>query len=64
LVDRYHDEPTKGGVPAAYGVTIDRDKFEKMLDEYYEHHGWDNNGVPTKETLKSLGLENEPSNML
>ena len=64
LADRYYDEPTKLGVPAARGVCIDRDKFEEMLDLYYEHHGWDKNGVPTKETLKNLGLENEPSNML
>ncbi|MBT3363730.1 MAG: aldehyde ferredoxin oxidoreductase family protein [Chloroflexi bacterium] len=64
LADRYYDEPTKGGVPAARERTIDRDKFEKMLDEYYEYHGWDKNGVPTKATLKSLGLDNEPTHTL
>ncbi|MFC2005098.1 aldehyde ferredoxin oxidoreductase family protein, partial [Chloroflexota bacterium] len=64
LVDRYYDEPTTRGVPAACGKTIDREKFEKMLDEYYEHHGWDGNGVPTPETLKKLGIDKEPSHML
>lgn len=64
LVDRYFDEPTTRGVPAACGVTIDREKFAKMIDEYYEHHGWDENGVPRPETLKELGIDKEPSHML
>ena len=64
LVDRYFDEPTKLGVPAARGKTIDRKKFKKMIDEFYEHHGWDENGTPTPETLKRLGIDNEPSHML
>ena len=64
LCDRYYDEPTPRGIPAACGVSIDRDKFTKMIDEYYEHHGWDKSGVPTPETLKRLGLESEPSHQL
>ncbi len=36
---------------------ITREDFDKLLDNYYELRGWDKNGVPTKETLKSLGLE-------
>lgn len=35
-----------------------------MIDEFYEHHGWDNDGVPTSETLTRLGLENEPTRLL
>ncbi len=27
-----------------------------MLDEYYRLHGWDENGVPTPETLERLGI--------
>ncbi len=64
LVDRYFDEPTKLGIPSVRGATIDRQKFEKMIDEYYEHHGWDENGVPAPETLKRLGIDKEPSHML
>jgi len=64
LVDRYFDEPTKLGIPGVRGRTIDREKFKKMIDEYYEHHGWDENGVPTPETLKRLGIDNEPSHVL
>jgi aldehyde:ferredoxin oxidoreductase len=28
-----------------------------MHDAYYKYYGWDDNGIPTEETLKSLGLE-------
>ena len=31
--------------------------FDKMLDDYYKLRGWDQNGIPTEETLKNLGLE-------
>jgi aldehyde:ferredoxin oxidoreductase len=36
---------------------IDKHEFLKTLDEYYRMRGWDENGVPTKRTLKRLGLE-------
>jgi aldehyde:ferredoxin oxidoreductase len=41
LSDRYFDEPTQLGLPAARGKCIDRDRFEAMLDEYYRLHEWD-----------------------
>ena len=64
LVDRYYDEPNKLGIPSVRGKTIDREKFTQMIDEFYQHHGWDENGAPTPETLQRLGIENEPSHML
>jgi len=64
LPDRYFDEPTPIGLPIARGKFIDRAKFKQMLDEYYELHGWDEGGVPRPETLKRLGLDDEPSRML
>jgi hypothetical protein len=27
-----------------------------LLDDYYEFKGWNNDGIPTKETLDKLGL--------
>ena len=39
------------------GVKIDRDAFERMKSEYYSLRGWDENGIPTDETLKKYGLE-------
>ena len=64
LQDRYFDEPTPSGLDLVRGRKLDREKFTKMIDEYYEQHGWDENGVPTTETLKGLGLDKEPSHML
>ena len=39
------------------GEMIDAAKWETMLDDYYQHRGWDKNGIPTPEKLKELGLE-------
>jgi aldehyde:ferredoxin oxidoreductase len=64
LVDRYFDEPTPSGLDVARGKTIDREKFRAMIDEYYRLHGWDDSGVPTKETLERLGIAGEPTHML
>jgi aldehyde:ferredoxin oxidoreductase len=64
LVDRYFDEPTTLGIPGIRGRTIDRDKLKNMIDEYYKHHGWDENGVPLPETLQRLGIDKEPSHLL
>jgi aldehyde:ferredoxin oxidoreductase len=64
LSDRYFEEPTTRGLAIVRGRSLDRDKFNAMLDEYYELHGWDENGVPTQETLERLGLDKEPSHLL
>jgi aldehyde:ferredoxin oxidoreductase len=64
LVDRYFDEPTPAGLPIVRGKFIDRQKFTQMIDEYYEMHGWDEDGNPRAETLEKLGLDSEPSHLL
>ena len=64
LNHRYFDEPTRRGAPDVVGRVIDREKFKKMVDEFYEYKGLDRNGVPNPETLKRLGLEREPSHLL
>ena len=38
------------------GSKVDKDKFLEMRREYFSMLGWDENGVPRKETLKRLGL--------
>ena len=55
LPKRYFDEPIAEG--PARGAVISREAFQRMLDEYYRHHGWDKNGVPRQRTLRRLGLE-------
>ena len=46
------------------GTCIEKEKFEVLLDEYYKEHGWDEQGIPTRETLERLGLAEEPSHIL
>ena len=38
------------------GEVYDRGMFEKMLDEYYEKHGYNQDGTVPEETLRSLGI--------
>ena len=35
----------------------DPEMEHKLLDAYYEFKGWNNDGIPTKETLDELGLD-------
>jgi aldehyde:ferredoxin oxidoreductase len=39
------------------GWVITREDFEKMLDLYYSKRGWSSDGVPLRETLERLGLQ-------
>jgi len=53
---RAMDEPVPSGPHK--GERLDKKKFARMLDEYYEAVGWDiKTGIPKKETLESLGLD-------
>jgi len=64
LNHRYFDEPCRRGAIDVVGKKIDKKKFIQMIDELYEHKGLDNNGIPKPETLKKLGLKNEPSHLV
>jgi aldehyde:ferredoxin oxidoreductase len=52
--DRWFEEPQSRG--KMKGVKVDREKYDQMLSWYYEMRGWDQNGIPLKETLNHLGL--------
>lgn len=41
----------------AKGSVVTQDELDLMLDDYYAARGWTDQGVPTKATLKELGLE-------
>ncbi|RDZ62707.1 aldehyde ferredoxin oxidoreductase [Haloferax sp. Atlit-12N] len=47
-------EPLETGPRA--GATVDRDDFDSMLDAYYHRRGWNDDGVPTAQTIDRLGL--------
>lgn len=53
--ERWFEEPHSGG--KMKGIKVDREKYEQMLSWYYELRGWDQNGIPLKETLDRLGLK-------
>jgi aldehyde:ferredoxin oxidoreductase len=50
----FEDTQSEGKVK---GIKVDRQKYEQMLSWYYELRGWDQNGIPLKETLDRLGLK-------
>ncbi len=39
------------------GAVFSPEEMKKIQDDYYAYFGWDENGIPTETTLKSLGLE-------
>jgi len=55
LPRRYFEEPVPDG--PCKGQIIDRDQFDAMLDQFYDLHGWDENGIPEAATLMRLGLD-------
>ncbi|MFC1907082.1 aldehyde ferredoxin oxidoreductase family protein [Chloroflexota bacterium] len=65
LPERWLNEPlkigNKEGVPLKdyfKTKTVTREDVDKLLDDYYDEHGWDiKTGVPTKKKLSELGLD-------
>ena len=62
--DRKDDMPTqrdlKEPIPTGdlAGWKLDEDKWNDMLDDYYDLHGWDREtSFPTRKALADLGLE-------
>ncbi len=53
---RFYEEPVQGGPAEGYFIT--KDEINKLLDSYYAARGWDNNGIPLKETLERVGIIN------
>jgi len=45
------------------GKAADREKLEEARKEYWEAVGWDQNGIPTSDELRRLGLENVDKRM-
>jgi len=41
------------------GFALSKEKYDKMLDEYYKLHGWNpDTGWPTRKCLEDLDLAN------
>jgi len=57
IPQRFFKEPLKGGGPSG-GAVVEQDKFEKILEEYYEDRRFDpQTGLPTRAGLERLGLK-------
>jgi aldehyde:ferredoxin oxidoreductase len=41
------------------GKVLELDKYNELLDHFYDIRGWDKRGIPTKKTAESLGLDRE-----
>jgi aldehyde:ferredoxin oxidoreductase len=54
LPPRFFEEPSQAGLME--GKKIPRDLFEKQVQEIFALRGWDEEGQPTAETLRTLGL--------
>jgi aldehyde:ferredoxin oxidoreductase len=58
---RWFDEPlTKGPLK---GEHLHRDKYDKLLQTYYDKRGWDERGIPTKATMERLKLSEEAAEL-
>jgi aldehyde:ferredoxin oxidoreductase len=53
---RFMEEAVQSG--PMKGEKLRREDWDRMLDEYYELHGWDKvTGWPTRKRLEELGLQ-------
>jgi len=56
IPERFFKEPLRGEGPSS-GAVVEREKFEAILEEYYQDRKWDpETGLPTREGLERLGL--------
>ena len=42
------------------GMVLSREEFDKELDKFYQIRGWDKEGIPTRDKLEKLGLDDIP----
>jgi aldehyde:ferredoxin oxidoreductase len=49
LPDLFMNVPLKKG--QYNGITVSKENFEKMLNEYYKLRKWDTSGIPSKDTI-------------
>ena len=65
-IERYDGQLNKLGFDIAGKSTDEKiailrkhreDQYEQLKDAVYKRRGWNNNGVPTLEKIKSIGLD-------
>ncbi len=64
IPERFFEEPLKGG-GASGGAVVERDKFDRILDEYYADRRFNpKTGMQTREGLARLGLQSIAEDLL
>ncbi|MBZ4653619.1 MAG: Aldehyde ferredoxin oxidoreductase [Peptococcaceae bacterium] len=61
LPERFMTEPIPEG--PSQGMYTPKEELDGMLDKYYALVGWDQNGIPKKETVQALGLDEIVQNL-
>ena len=56
LPDRVLNQPFSSGLSKGHKI-----EFDKLLDEYYQVRGWNEDGIPKAEKLEELNLIQEGS---
>lgn len=56
IPEKFFEKEPDAGIWSWY-KKLDREKFNKWLDDFYKLKGWNRDGIPTKETLDKLGLD-------
>jgi aldehyde:ferredoxin oxidoreductase len=59
---RWFKEPLTEG--PLKGSKLDLEKYNTMLDAYYQKRDWNKNGIPTKTALERLGLDDVASQLM
>ena len=54
LPEKIHKPIPKGVSKGSY---VSEEEEKEMLEDYFNARGWDKNGIPKKEKLKELGIE-------
>lgn len=57
LPKRMFETTTPGG--RFKGESLEKEKFDRMVNEFYALCGWDEDGIPKEETFKKFGLSSE-----
>ena len=57
LPEKFFQESPSDYQKQAGLMKLDHDKVDKELDEYYQLRGWNSEGIPSKQRLEELGLD-------
>ncbi len=59
--ERWFKEPLTEGALA--GKRLFKEKYDGLLQTYYDKRGWDDRGIPTRATMERLGLKEEAAQL-